>query len=110
MPSAAQEVAESAETIESFALLTESLAEVTKTAAELTAQMTENAGKNQALLAEAADRVTDSARQLQDVSAEIGKTLDTVTAYYDSTAKKLLLQLLRNGELRFLTSILITGM
>lgn len=99
--SAAQEVTESAETIESFALLTESLAEVTKTAAELTAQMTENAGKKQALLAEAADRVADSARQLQDVSAEIGKTLDTVTAYYDSTAKKLdeMIDRLNEGEI-----------
>ena len=99
--SAAREVAESAETIESFALLTESLAEVTKTAAELTARMTENAGKNQALLAEAADRVADSARQLQDVSAEIGKTLDTVTAYYDSTAKKLdeMIDRLNEGEM-----------
>ncbi len=99
--SAAQEVSESAETIESFALLTESLAEVANTAAELTGMMTDNAGKNQSLLAEATDRVNDSARQLQDVSAEIGKTLDTVTAYYDGMAKKLdeMIDWLNEGEM-----------
>ena len=99
--SAAQEVTESAETIESFALLTESLAEVANTAAELTGMMTDNAGKNQSLLAEATDRVNDSTRQLQDVSAEIGKTLDTVTAYYDGMAKKLdeMIDWLNEGEM-----------
>lgn len=87
--SAAQEVTESAETIESFALLTESLAEVANTAAELTAQMTENAGKNQAYLAEGTDKINDAAQKLQDASTKLGKTLDKVTEFYDSTAKKL---------------------
>ena len=87
--SAAQEVTESAETIESFALLTESLAEVANTAAELTAQMTENAGKNQSLLAEGTDKINDAAQKLQDASTKLGKTLDKVTEFYDSTAKKL---------------------
>ena len=87
--SAAQEVTESAETIESFALLTESLAEVANTAAGLTAQMTENAGKNQAYLAEGTDKINDAAQKLQDASTKLGKTLDKVTEFYDSTAKKL---------------------
>lgn len=87
--SAAQEVSESADTIESFALLTESLAEVANTAAELTAQMTENAGKNQAYLAEGTDKINDAAQKLQDASTKLGKTLDKVTEFYDSTAKKL---------------------
>ena len=51
------EISKSGDTVESFAKLTESLAGVTNTAAELTAQMTENAGKNQALLAEGTDRM-----------------------------------------------------
>lgn len=87
--SAAQEVTESAETIECFALLTESLAEVANTAAGLTAQMTENAGKNQAYLAEGTDKINDAAQKLQDASTKLGKTLDKVTEFYDSTAKKL---------------------
>ena len=87
--SAAQEVTESAETIESFALLTESLAEVANTAAGLTAQMTENAGKNQAYLAEGTDKINDAAQKLQDASTKLGKTLDKVTEFYDSTTKKL---------------------
>lgn len=87
--SAAQEVTESAETIESFALLTESLAEVANTAAELTGMMTDNAGKNQSLLAEGTDKINDAAQKLQDASTKLGKTLDKVTEFYDSTAKKL---------------------
>ena len=87
--SAAQEVTESAETIESFALLTESLAEVANTAAELTGMMTDNAGKNQAYLAEGTDKINDAAQKLQDASTKLGKTLDKVTEFYDSTAKKL---------------------
>lgn len=87
--SAAQEVTESANTIDSFANLTESLAEVANTAAELTAQMTENAGKNQAYLAEGTDKINDAAQKLQDASTKLGKTLDKVTEFYDSTAKKL---------------------
>ena len=87
--SAAQEVSESADTIESFALLTESLAEVANTAAELTGMMTDNAGKNQAYLAEGTDKINDAAQKLQDASTKLGKTLDKVTEFYDSTAKKL---------------------
>lgn len=87
--SAAQEVTESADTIDSFANLTESLAEVANTAAGLTAQMTENAGKNQAYLAEGTDKINDAAQKLQDASTKLGKTLDKVTEFYDSTAKKL---------------------
>lgn len=87
--SAAQEVTESADTIESFALLTESLAEVANTAAELTGMMTDNAGKNQALLAEGTDKINDAAQKLQDASTKLGKTLDKVTSFYDSTAKQL---------------------
>lgn len=87
--SAAQEVTESADTIDRFANLTESLAEVANTAAELTAQMTENAGKNQAYLAEGTDKINDAAQKLQDASTKLGKTLDKVTEFYDSTAKKL---------------------
>lgn len=87
--SAAQEVTESADTIDRFANLTESLAEVANTAAGLTAQMTENAGKNQAYLAEGTDKINDAAQKLQDASTKLGKTLDKVTEFYDSTAKKL---------------------
>lgn len=87
--SAAQEVTESADTIDRFANLTESLAKVANTAAELTAQMTENAGKNQAYLAEGTDKINDAAQKLQDASTKLGKTLDKVTEFYDSTAKKL---------------------
>lgn len=83
------EISKSGDTVESFAKLTESLAGVTNTAAELTAQMTENAGKNQALLAEGTDRINDAAQKLQDVSASLGQTLDKVTSFYDSIAKKL---------------------
>lgn len=86
---AGAETSQNAEILETYALLTDSLADIAVTATELAGDMTQNAGNAQQLLAEASGRVSETAAELEKIGREIMRALDKAADAYDSIAADL---------------------
>ena len=86
---AGAETSQNAEILETYALLTDSLADIAVTATELAGDMTQNAGNTQQLLAEASGRVSETAAELEKIGREIMRALDKAADAYDSIAADL---------------------
>ncbi len=80
---------EDAKTLESFAALAESLADVATTASELGGYAAANAGRSQELLGEASTEVKDTANELESLGRQITATLAEIGAEYDSLTAKI---------------------
>lgn len=86
---AGAETSQNAELLETYALLTDSLADIEVTATELAGDMTQNAGNTQQLLAEASGRVSETAAEIEKIGREIMRALDEAAGAYDSIAADL---------------------
>lgn len=86
---AGAEISQNAELLETYALLTDSLADIEVTATELAGDMTQNAGNTQQLLAEASGRVSETAAEIEKIGREIMCALDEAAGAYDSIAADL---------------------
>lgn len=86
---AGAEISQNAELLETYALLTDSLADIEVTATELAGDMTQNAGNTQQLLAEASGRVSETAAEIEKIGREIMRALDEAAGAYDSIAADL---------------------
>lgn len=86
---AGAETSQNAEILETYALLTDSLADIAVTATELAGDMTQNAGNTQELLAEASGRVSETAAEIEKIGREIMRALDKAADAYDSIAADL---------------------
>lgn len=86
---AGAETSQNAELLETYALLTDSLADIEVTATELAGDMTQNAGNTQQLLAEASGRVSETAAEIEKIGREIMRALDEAAGAYDSIAAEL---------------------
>lgn len=86
---AGAETSQNAELLETYALLTDSLADIEVTATELAGDMTQNAGNTQQLLAEASGRVSETAAEIEKIGREIMRALDEAAGACDSIAADL---------------------
>ena len=86
---AGAETSQNAELLETYALLTDSLADIEVTATELAGDMTQNAGNTQQLLAEASGRVSETAAEIEKIGREIMRALDEAAGAYASIAADL---------------------
>lgn len=86
---AGAEISQNAELLETYALLTDSLADIEVTATELAGDMTQNAGNTQQLLAEASGRVSETAAEIEKIGREIMRALDEAAGACDSIAADL---------------------
>ncbi len=86
---AGAETSQNAELLETYALLTDSLADIEVTATELAGDMTQNAGNTQQLLAEASGRVSETAAEIEKIGRKIMRALDEAAGAYDSIAADL---------------------
>ena len=86
---AGAEISQNAELLETYALLTDSLADIEVTATELAGDMTQNAGNTQQPLAEASGRVSETAAEIEKIGREIMRALDEAAGAYDSIAADL---------------------
>lgn len=86
---AGQEIVQTGESLENFALLLDSMAGIAQSSTELAKDMTSKAGNGQTMLDAASQRLNDDADKLKKVSDSIGSALDKAEGYYDSVAAEL---------------------